>query len=176
MANPSSQYVQAEAKGRVLFQRLERRLNDPNAHDRVQADIKINYELESWEGPADLGTTALENALFNENIDVEGWTFVSVKSNGCQNPAYSNFLSAPQGSIVCVNNDKLEDHNAPESRLEWSEILFQVYQMEAAKTLQVLRGLRTIWRFWIINPDTHKILGEARTHGSPEDQGLLTLH
>ena len=94
------------------------------------------------------------------------------ESNGYQDPAYSNFLSAPQGSIVCFNNDKSEDHNAPESRLEWSDIIFQVYQMEAAKRLQVLRGLRTIWRFWIVNPDTHSILGEARTHGSPEGQGL----
>ena len=116
-------------------------------HDRVQANIEINYELESWEGSADLGSDALENALFNENIDLEGWTFVSVKSNGYQDPAYSNFLSAPQGSIVCFNDDKSEDHNAPESRLEWSDIIFQVYQMEAAKRLQVLRGLRTIWRF-----------------------------
>ncbi|CAF9943085.1 MAG: hypothetical protein ALECFALPRED_010556 [Alectoria fallacina] len=172
MANPSSQYVQAEAKGRVLFQRLEERLNDPNAHDRVQANVEINYELESWEGIADLGSAALEHASFNENIDIEGWTFVNVKSNGYQDPAYSNFLSAPQGSILCTNNDKLRDYIAPGSRLEWSDIIFQVYQMEAVKKYQALRGLRTIWRYHIINPDTRRILGEARTHGSPEDQGL----
>lgn len=50
--------------------------------------------------------------------------------------------------------------------------MFQVYQIEAAKILQPLRKLRTIWRFWIMNLDTHRILGEARVHGSPEDQGL----
>lgn len=42
MANPSPQYGHAESKGRVLFERLKGRLNDPNAHDRVQADIEIN--------------------------------------------------------------------------------------------------------------------------------------
>ena len=172
MANPSSQYLQAEAKGRFLFRNLKRRLNDPNAHDRVQADIEINYELGFWEGSRDLPNAALENALFNENIDIEGWTYVSVTSNGYQRPAYLNFLSAPQGSIVCINNDKSEDHNAPGSRLEWSDIIFQVYQMEAAKKLQILRRLQTIWRFWIVNPDTNRILGEAKTHGSPENQGL----
>ena len=70
---------------------------------------------------------------------------------------------------MCFNNSKLDDGNAPESRLEWSEILFQVYQLEAAQQLQSLRDLRTIWRFYIVNADTRTILGEARTHGSPED-------
>lgn len=82
--------------------------------------------------------------FFNENIDVEGWTQVSVKSNGSEDTAYSNFLSARQGSIVYINNNKLDDHNAPESRLERSDIMFQVYQMEAAKPLQPMRRLRTI--------------------------------
>ncbi len=43
--------------------------------------------------------------------------------------------------------------------------------MEAAKRLQDLRKLRTIWRFWIVNPDTSIILGEARKYSSPEDRG-----
>ena len=74
----------------------------------------------------------LENALFDENIDKEGWTQVSVKSNSYQEVAYSILISAPQGSIGCLLNDKFEEHNAPESRLEWSDIMSQVYQMEAA--------------------------------------------
>ena len=114
----------------------------------------------------------LENAFFNENIEVEGWTHVTVRSIGYPDPAYSNFISATQGSIVCVNNNKLEDHNASESRLEWSDIMFQVYRIEAAKRLQSMRELRTIWRCWIMNPDTRRILGEARVHGSYQDQSL----
>lgn len=50
--------------------------------------------------------------------------------------------------------------------------MLQVYQKEAIKTLHELRRLRTIWRFWIINPDTNRILGEAKTHGNPEDNNL----
>ena len=63
-------------------------MNDPNAHDRVQVDIEINYKLESWEDLADLGSTALENALFNENIDIEGWTFVSINVDPNANGEY----------------------------------------------------------------------------------------
>ena len=74
----------------------------------------------------------LENALFDEKIEKEGWTQVCVKSNGYQEVAYSILISAPQGSIGCLFNDKFEDHNAPESRLEWRDIMFQVYQIEAA--------------------------------------------
>ena len=33
---------------------------------------KRSIELESWERVTCLGTTALENVFFNENIDVEG--------------------------------------------------------------------------------------------------------
>ena len=39
----------------------------------------------------------------------------------CQ-PEFAKFLSAPQGSIVCFSNDKSEDHNAPESRLECNQV------------------------------------------------------
>lgn len=47
-------------------------MNDPNTHDRVQADIEINYESEHWEEVRDLGTPALENALINDNIGKAG--------------------------------------------------------------------------------------------------------
>ena len=123
-----------------------------DANDRVQAGIEINYDLDSWEGIVDLGSDALENALQNENVETEGCKFIPVKSNGFIDPAYENFISAPQGCIICVNNSNLEDHKAPESRLEWSDVVFQVYQMEATKTLQELRRLRIIWQFWIMNP------------------------
>ena len=146
-------------------------MNDPNADDRVQTDIEINYELETWEAPTALSSDALETALFNENIDIEGWTSIAVKSNSYERPAYTNFFSPPQGSMLYIDNDKTKDHNHPQSRLEWSDVILQVYQMQAAKTLQGLRKLRTIWRFWL-NPDTSGILGEARTYGSPEYQGL----
>lgn len=173
MANPSPHYDQAVAKGRVLFDRLRRRLDDTDAHDRVQAGVvNHNYELEFWEAIRDPGTQTLQDALSNENIDLEGWTQVAVRTNGFEDSAYTNLFSAREGSIVCLNNDKFDDRNAPASRLEWSDIIFQVYQMEAAKKLQPLQRLRTIWRFWIMNPDTHRILGEAKVHGSPEDQGL----
>lgn len=64
MANPSPHYDQAVAKGRVLFDRLRRRLDDTDAHDRVQAGVvNHNYELEFWEAIRDPGTQTLQDAL-----------------------------------------------------------------------------------------------------------------
>ena len=44
--------------------------------------------------------------------------------------------------------------------------------MEAARALQPLKFLRTVWRFWIVNPDTATILGQAKSFGNPMDEGL----
>ncbi len=171
MPYPSALYVHAESKGRFLFDSLQRRINDPDAHDVVQANVEIHYTVECWEGVADLGTPALENALYNDNIDTESWTQLSVTSNGSPDRAYTNYISATQGSIICANNNKMDNRNDPGSRLQWSEILFQVYQMEASKRLQELGQLRTIWRFWIVNPDITKIIGEAKSFSSSEYGG-----
>ena len=71
-----------------------------------------------------------------------------------------------------MENDKMEDNNDPQDRLEWSEVVSQVHQMEAAKAIQSCKLLKSIWRYWIVNPDTRDIIGEAKTFGSPINEGL----
>ena len=68
-----------------------------------------------------------------------------------------------RGSIVCMDNNKFRDNHDPHNRLEWSEILFQVYQQEALRTMKPASTLRTIWRFQIVNNDTQRLIGEAKT-------------
>ena len=69
-------------------------------------------------------------------------------------------------------NDKTRDFIDPQDRLHWSDIIFQAYEMEAARALQPLKFLRTLWRSWIVNLDTDTILGEAKSFGNPMDEGL----
>ena len=78
---------------------------------------------------------------------LKGWCSVAVKSRGFPEELYSNFFCPAQGSIFCAFNDKTNDYNDPEDRLHWSEIVFQIYEMEAARALQPLKFLRTVWRF-----------------------------
>ena len=171
MSNPSALYVYAESKGRFLFDSLQRRINDPDALDIVEANIEIHYTVDRWEEAGGFGTKALAGALRNENIDNDNWTQLFVKSNGYTDWAYINYISATQGSIVCADNDKMHDHNAPGNRLQWSEIMFQLYQIEGAKQLQELRKIQTIWRFWIVNQNTRAILDEAKSCSSSDDKG-----
>ena len=171
MATPSSTYTQAEAKGRLLFQKLQQRLRDSAAYDVVQANLEINYSLGAWECPPS-HSTDVENAFLNENIELEGWRLVSVNDRTSSETIYTNFFCPGQGSIFCAENDKMKDHNHPQDRLQWSEVLFQVHHSEAVKALQSAKLLRTMWRFWIVNPDTNVILGEAKSFGSPHNEGL----
>ena len=69
----------------------------------------------------------LQNALSYENIALEGgWNLVTVFSNGFHDPAYTNYFSPTKGSICCLANDKMNDVNKSEDRLEWSEVIFQL--------------------------------------------------
>lgn len=170
---PSSNliYLQAEAKGRLLFQRLHERLYNSATSDVVRGNLDINYDVERFSCPPDHGSEVV-NAFETENIDCEGWWSVAVKSRGSPEKLYDKFFCPAQGSIFCPFNDKTNDLNDPENRLHWSEIVFQIYEMEAARALQPLRLLRTVWRWWIVNPDTVTILGEAKSFGNPIDEGL----
>lgn len=171
MATPSSIYTQAETKGRLLFQRLQQRLRDSAAHDEVQASLEINYGISALECPPNHGTV-VENAFLNENIELEDWRSVSVNDRTSSEAIYTNYFCPGQGSIFCTENDKWKDHNHPQDRLQWSEIVFQIHQSEAVKAHQSAKLLRTIWRFWIVDPDTNDILGEAKSFGNPHDEGL----
>ena len=44
--------------------------------------------------------------------------------------------------------------------------MFQVYEQQASKKLQPLNTLRTIWRFCIINDETRRLIGEAKSFGA----------
>ena len=93
-------------------------------------------------------------------------------SNGSREAAYPNYFSPTEGSICCLDNDKMKDDNEAEDRLEWSEVIFQLHQMEAARTLQLTRNLKIVWRLYIINSVTPTILGEARAQVANRKEGL----
>ena len=44
--------------------------------------------------------------------------------------------------------------------------------MESTKALQSAKLLRTSWRFCILDPDTVEVIRDARSFGSPHDEGL----
>ena len=137
----------------------------------VHGNLEINEPLEGFECPPDHGAEVV-NAFSNENIDLEGWRSVAVRSRGDSDTFIPTFFCPAQRSIFCAYNDKTKDHNDSKDRLEWSDIVSQIYQMEAARALQSPKLLRTVWRFWIVNPDTDTILGQTKSFDNPIDEGL----
>ena len=100
---------------------------------------KLNYRLDNlrrWPGMP----PEHEDALENENLELEGggWTTVTVNGRTSSRGAYSNLFAPRQGSIICVYNDKSHDGNQPHDRLEWSQVISQVYQKLALESLQLL--------------------------------------
>ncbi|KAL8801689.1 MAG: hypothetical protein Q9182_004283 [Xanthomendoza sp. 2 TL-2023] len=82
--------------------------------------------------------------------------------------AYTNFFGARDGSIICYENEKLQDRSDPRDRIQWSDIIFQAFEQEAIRKHQPITSLRTIWRFHVVNSTTRKIVGEANTLGAPK--------
>ncbi|CAF9927764.1 MAG: hypothetical protein HETSPECPRED_006676 [Heterodermia speciosa] len=81
MVIPSRLYVDAEAKGRILFALLQQRLDTPAAHDIETAGVELNYRLQFWSGWPGLGEE--QDSIFrNEFLELEGggWTNVNVTS------------------------------------------------------------------------------------------------
>ena len=146
-----------------MNERLEK-----NANDVVAANVELNYYLEI--NPL-LEPTVEPEALASENLGLEDWTNVvvrSIESLPHDKAPYSNYFNPVQGSIVCSNNDRSLDLNDPDERLQWSEVIFQVYQKIAEDSLQSTKELRTIWRSWVVNSSTMYILAEAQWFGTDE--------
>ena len=171
MVDPSRLYVEAVAKGRSLFPLLQQRLNNPNTHDVEVACLELYYRLQNdpgWPGMR----PEHDNAFENENLELQGgsWTTVDVNGRTSSDVAYSKLFDPRQGSIICTFNDKSRDNNQPHERLEWSQVISQIYQKLALESHQPATELRTIWRYWIVNPETRTILGEAKSFGNPREE------
>ena len=146
-----------------MIERLEN-----NANDVVAANVELNYYLEI--NPL-LEPTVEPEALASENLRLEDWKNVvvrSIESPPQDRVPYSNYFNPIQGSIICSNNDKSQDRNDPDERLQWSEVMFQVYQKMTKDSLQSTKELGTIWRSWVVNSSTLYILAEAQWFGTDE--------
>jgi hypothetical protein len=160
-------YCAAIEKGRGLFEKLQTHLDDAKTEDVVRDDLTLHYQRRiEAENPRNI-EQYLHRALINEGADFEDWKVVTVWSldGNSINAPYLNYISA-EGAVVCNFNDKFLDHNEPEDRLEWSEMLFQIYANVTREAGKPLKNLRTIWRIVISNGDTTTILGEATKKGS----------
>ena len=118
-----------------------------------------------------LEPTVDPQALGSENLRLDDWTNVVVRSKESRPEdieTYSNYFNPIHGSIICSNNDKSQDQNDPDERLQWSEVMFQVYKKMAKDSLQSTTELRTIWRSWVVNRSTMYILAEAQWFGTDE--------
>ena len=67
-----------------------------------------------------------------------GWSLTSVDDRTSSETSYTNIFYPSQGSIFCTEKDRKNDHNYPEDRLQWSEILFQVHQTEVRRPVLML--------------------------------------
>ena len=161
----SQEFLAAEAKGRRLLATLEQKLQQ-SGPDVQRADLDISYHQQSYDSSVEL-EKVFTNALNIESVDIHDWTHVAVSHSPTSEVAYSNFFHPVEGSIICFDNDKTRDGNIPEKRIEWSDVMYQVYKQQAIEKQQPISKLRTIWRYHIINADTRKIIGEAETFGSP---------
>ncbi|KAL9580342.1 MAG: hypothetical protein Q9212_004553 [Teloschistes hypoglaucus] len=166
LAKPPPQVkTKCKLKNAISFARLTQRLNDLAAHDVQTANVELNYELQIH---AAISPGVDLEALTNENIEFRNWTEVVVKSKVGTEKAYANVFDPTQGSIICKINDKECDKNDPADRLQWSEVMFQVYQKVAMGSLQPMTELRTTWRHWIVNSSTRHILSEALWFGTSD--------
>ncbi|MDI1492642.1 MAG: hypothetical protein OHK93_004424 [Ramalina farinacea] len=69
-----------------------------------------------------------EDALEKENFELEGGDWTTINVNGRTLSKGVNLFAPEQDSITCVYTDKNHNGNQPHDRLEWSQVISQVYQ------------------------------------------------
>jgi hypothetical protein len=156
----SQRFQDAEARGRRLLDRLNQRIQNPSTEDAICDPIEVHYKVQVSLPESALGFLYCKtiNALVDENVSLNDWQLVNIYSAAQNDAAYINPI---EGSIICWSNYKERDTNAPENRLQWSEAMFEAYQMLAIRSLQSVKNIRTIWRYWIVNKDTVAIITEG---------------
>lgn len=154
------EYMAAIEKG----QRLCGLLDSFVRTDRIQyPSMQSLYSVDS-----DLlrvnATKRIQKALAGCGLSTSKLTYVEVKSSGRSNfedAAYTNYLDAKSGVIVCSENYKHRDKNAPGQQLWPSEILWQSWMMAVKEQRSRLSDLKAVVRFLVVNKSTKSVIWHA---------------
>lgn len=169
-------FRQCERHGREKFQELHNALADRDAQDHVCDPLELHYVVDDWNQVEPDVTGVVAEALELERALSDSYTLCHISNRNLQRSAfYTNYFNPTEGAIICSFNDKSEDLNPPNNRLQWSNIAFRTWEKYCNEEQQPIKGLRTVWRHRISNVTSQEVIttalhnrGRQRTRGMTE--------
>jgi hypothetical protein len=152
-----------EEKGKRLFGRL----NDFSGTPPTTKDLKALYDIKQ-----NSLRTNVADRLVKEfaalGLSTSEIRYVDVTSPGQHKTAYSNYIDAKSGVIVCNENDKRDDKNATQDSLFPSEVLWQNRTMMANSRGSSPASLNAIARAIVTNKESQRVIWHAQKHSDCE--------
>lgn len=158
--NASDEYMAAVEKGRRLCEELKSfRLPEGVRYQRMD----LLYDVDS--GPLTNAPKSIETALIAcGGFSTSNLVYVEVRSphkSVYEDAADCNHMDSTSGVMICNENFRNRDENAPKRQLWPSEILWQSWTT-VAKTQGFRPGdLKVIVRSWIVNKPTQRVIWQA---------------
>jgi hypothetical protein len=153
------QYVSAIQKGRRLCNDLHS-FSLPNQTEKTR--MQSFYDVDSC--PLRVNTSnGIQKALASCGLSTSNLVYVDVTSlhPTAKDVAYSNYLDAGNGVLVCSENIKSRDKNPPEEQLWPSEILWQSWLLVAKMQGSKPSGLKAMVQFVVVNKLTQTVIWQA---------------
>ena len=96
-------------------------------------------------------------------IIISKLVYLDVKSPSARrtDATYSNFMNDRDGVMICSENIKSQDENAPNGMLWPSEILWQSWSMVANAQGSQPSNLKAIVRYTIVNESTQRVIWQV---------------
>jgi hypothetical protein len=169
--NAFDEYEAAIKKGRRLCNDLNSFvLPDPPIRPRRMDAL---YHVESRPLRAN-AARAIQVTLEACEISTSDWVYVEVKSfiaKKRESAPYCNHVDGGNGVLVCSENIKSRDENAPDDKLWPSEILWQSWVMAAKAQGSQPSDLHAIVRSMIVNESTKRVIWRAANRSTFTRQG-----
>ena len=151
-------YMAAVEKGRRLCADLKSfRISDVR-YQRMDQLYRVDF------GPLTNAPESIATALIAcGGFSTSQLVYVDVASRhkSVRDTAYCNHMDTTSGVMICSENIKIRDKNAPEKKLWPSEILWQSWTTVARTQGSRPGDLKVIVRSWIVNEETQRVIQQA---------------
>jgi hypothetical protein len=170
-SNAYDEYLAAFERGRRLCRLLDSFFRtDRTQYPTMQSLYSVDSDLLRMNATRDI-----QRALAGCGVSTSELVYVDVRSPGksaYDDAAYTNHLDGKSGVIVCSENYKDRDDNAPGQKLWPSEILWQSWMMAVEAQRSRPSDLQVIVRFRVVNESTMSMIWHAARLSTCIREGL----
>lgn len=160
-------------KGETAWNSFLDKISDPDIVDRI-SQPPLGYEIVVGDKGRAGVPVELEQRLANASFDGESWRSFSISPSvqGSEKGIYYWEID-PRGAILILYTNKEKDDNPNTLRMEYQEILWRNWMSVPRENDESLGALRYIWRCFISNPATERMISIINEHMRSQNELII---